>query len=55
MTKRAGLLESQTRFGSGCTLVDYDRDGQLDLFVGNYVVFEKWSEPRAGGTGSCNC
>src|SRR5271167_2445239 len=33
VTAKAGLLETSThtRFGSGCTFVDYNRDGFLDL------------------------
>ena len=27
VTKQAGLFEARTRWGSGCTFVDYDRDG----------------------------
>src|SRR5579884_736399 len=37
VTEKAGLLEDRLRFGSGCTFVDYNRDGHLDLFVSNYV------------------
>jgi len=37
VTEKAGLLYPTTRFGSGCTFVDYNRDGLLDLFVSNYV------------------
>ena len=40
VTKEAGLLNTEPRFGSGCTFVDYDRDGHLDLFVSNYVLFD---------------
>src|SRR6516162_4431138 len=32
VTKEARLLHGGTRWGSGCTFVDYDRDGRLDLF-----------------------
>jgi len=39
VTKAAGLWSDQQRFGAGCTFVDYDRDGYLDLFVSNYVRF----------------
>jgi enediyne biosynthesis protein E4 len=54
VTKQAGLLSDKSRFGSGCTFVDYDRDGKLDLFVSNYAGFDLERVPRAGGTGSCN-
>ena len=37
VTAKAGLLHEGTRFGSGCTFFDYNRDGLLDLFVANYV------------------
>lgn len=37
VTREAGLLHEGTRFGSGCTFIDYNRDGHLDLFVANYV------------------
>jgi len=37
VTARAGLLQQGIHFGSGCTFIDYNRDGLLDLFVANYV------------------
>src|SRR5439155_14097178 len=36
VTEHAGLRQANVRYGSGCTWVDYDRDGRLDLFVANY-------------------
>jgi hypothetical protein len=48
VTKEAGLLRP-ARWGTGCTFVDYDRDGYLDLFVANYVVFDPSTVPQ-----SCN-
>src|ERR1700760_1552348 len=37
VTKKAGLYREETRWGSGCTWVDYDRDSNLDLFICNYI------------------
>ncbi|MGC9998772.1 MAG: CRTAC1 family protein [Bryobacteraceae bacterium] len=54
VTKAAGLLDPQPRFGSGCTFLDYDRDGRLDLFVANYLRFDTETVPRAGTSKSCN-
>lgn len=54
VTKEAGLLSAEARFGSGCTFLDYDRDGRLDLFVSNYVAFDPQAVPRAGDLSSCN-
>ena len=46
VTAKAGLLRSRTLFGSGCTFVDYNRDGLLDLFVSNYVEIDLASAPK---------
>jgi enediyne biosynthesis protein E4 len=46
VTARAGLLDPRTRFSSGCTFLDYDRDGKLDLFVSNYVEFDLGTAPK---------
>jgi hypothetical protein len=55
VTKEAGLLyEGDTRWGSGCTFVDYDRDGHLDLFVANYVDVHMDKIPKPGANPYCN-
>jgi len=54
ITKAAGLLDSQRRWGSGCTFLDYNRDGLLDLFVANYVDFDPARVPKPGGDSYCN-
>lgn len=46
VTKMAGLLYPETRFGTGCTFVDYNRDGLLDLFVSNYVTVDLTTAPK---------
>jgi len=47
VTERAGLIQPgpKTRWNTGCTWVDYDRDGHLDLFVANYVDFDLKTAP----------
>ena len=46
VTEKAGLLHEGTHFGAGCTFVDYNRNGLLDLYVANYVEIDKDHGPR---------
>jgi hypothetical protein len=54
VTKQAGLAFEGTRWGAGCTFVDYDRDGHLDLFVSNYLDFDFARIPKPGENPNCN-
>jgi len=54
VTRESGLLHQGTRWGTGCTWVDYNRDGLLDLFVAHYVVFDFEKVPATGRNPKCN-
>jgi len=54
VTARVKLPVTGTRFGSGCSFFDYDRDGRLDLFVANYVDLDLAHTPKPGEAGACN-
>ncbi|MCU1233363.1 MAG: hypothetical protein JWP63_1330 [Candidatus Solibacter sp.] len=54
VTAKAGLLRDLPRWGSGCTFVDYDRNGLLDLFIGSYVEFDPKTAPLPGQESYCN-
>ncbi len=40
VTKKVGLEQAHGRWGTGCSFLDYDRDGHLDLFVCNFVKLD---------------
>lgn len=54
VTEAAGLLRPGTHYGTGCTWIDYDRDGRLDLFVAHYLVFDFEKIPPRGKDLACN-
>ncbi len=54
VTAKAGLIHPGTRYGTGCTWIDYDRDGRLDLFANHYVVFDPDKVPVRGTNPTCN-
>ncbi|MGE5055421.1 MAG: CRTAC1 family protein [Acidobacteriota bacterium] len=53
VTKQSGLAQNAVRYGSGCTWVDYDRDGHLDLFVANYLSTTLDALPKPGTNPDC--
>ena len=54
VTRKAGLYDEQIRWGSGCTFLDYDRDGHLDLFVCNYIKLDPSETPAPIDPAMCN-
>jgi hypothetical protein len=54
ITEKAGLLQQRPQWGSGCTFVDYNRDGLLDLFVAHYLEMDLKTVPKQGEAATCN-
>ncbi|HZT39794.1 MAG TPA: CRTAC1 family protein [Bryobacteraceae bacterium] len=54
VTKQAGLAYSgPKKWGAGCTFIDYNRDGWLDLFVSHYLNLDLTRLPKPGEGGNC--
>ena len=53
VTHKAGLYNERIRWGAGCTWLDYDRDGLLDLFVCNYIKLDPEKTPSKEDPPQC--
>ncbi|HEY2932116.1 MAG TPA: VCBS repeat-containing protein [Acidobacteriota bacterium] len=47
VTAQSGTAGPSEEWSTGCTFIDYDRDGRLDLFVTSY------GSPRSAGKSAC--
>ena len=53
VTSGAHLKQDRVHYNTGCAFVDIDGDGQLDLFVANYLKFDPASTPKPGANPYC--
>jgi enediyne biosynthesis protein E4 len=53
VTKQSGLILPGTHWSTGCTWLDYDRDGRLDLFVTSYLQFDTAHIQKPGEGAYC--
>ncbi len=53
VTDEVGLPRDEKQWGSGCTFIDSTRDGNLDLFVANYLDFDFDGVPLPGESSVC--
>jgi hypothetical protein len=53
VTEPAGLLQDPA-WGSGCTFIEANRNGRLDLLIATYAGFDLKTVPKQGEAASCN-
>jgi enediyne biosynthesis protein E4 len=52
VTEQSGF-QPEKRWSTGCAFLDYDLDGRLDIFIANYIVFDKDKIPLPGDAPTC--
>ena len=52
VSEKAGI-QAPRRWNSGCTFLDYNQDGHLDLFIANYVDFGDATRYEPGSVQTC--
>jgi enediyne biosynthesis protein E4 len=45
VSEKSGVAGTRTRWATGCSFLDYDHDGRLDLFVANYIDMDLKTAP----------
>lgn len=53
VTAKSGAGGNPKQWSSGCTFLDYDRDGYLDLLVTSYIDFDLSRTPLPGAAANC--
>ena len=53
VTKESGLYREEVKWASGCTWLDYDKDGNLDLYAANYIELDIDRVPAPGDNADC--
>jgi hypothetical protein len=53
VAEEAGVAGNGKQWSTGCAFLDYDRDGNLDLVVANYVDFDLAAAPAPGEHPNC--
>jgi len=53
VSTRSGVSGPSKQWSSGCTFLDYDRDGLLDLLVTSYQEFDLATAPLPGKASNC--